>query len=752
MDEFQKEFNKENEYLENTLEAIRQQLGGEQNRIRQKRETLTALRRDMWDNAVHLPRDFSAVADISHYRTEVQVSTKTYENSLQKIEKLHRMLGTPYFGRFDFRGQGTEGEEKIYVGRYTLTDPKTYKMLVYDWRAPICSVYYRHELGPAEYETPSGLYSGEVILKRQYQIKDSKLLNFFDSSVVITDDMLIDILNRNASPKMRSIVESIQKEQDIIIRDTKSPLLVVQGAAGSGKTSIALHRIAYLLYEGLGGSLTPRNIIIVSPNEVFSRYISNVLPDLGEENVDQLTFERIALKGLRDHFAVETRAQQMERLIGSGDHSSLESVDFKGSETFVRILDRLIRYYEHQVLSFEDVYYSGMILAARQQLKSRFLNNRKNVPMARRARRIEEDIWEAVRPLRKQRLKQLESIVQKSEGHDLEIKSFSRLLSIKETNRLKRRLQKFTQIEFPKLYEFLFSDRERFLQLAAGLKLPSGIDRIISQTRANLKEGKITYEDSAPLLYLKMKVEGINPFPWVKQVVIDEAQDYSPMQYHVFKGLFRGADYTVLGDVNQSMERDVDLSIYEEVVRILDKPEAVRLTLSKTYRSTWEINAFNRKLLGGGELPASFERHGEEPRMVYKETLAAMDEAVTKEIDGFLAEGFESVAVVCKTQEEAKKVYARLRKKIPLRLVGQEDHTVDRGAVVISTYMAKGLEFDAVLVYGTGKENYASGLDKRLLYIACTRALHRLVLYYTGENNPWMEARAGESPGSISDN
>ena len=430
MEDYGEGFYEEERYLENAVAAIRQQLEAAEEGIKKKRKSLRALRQDMWDNTDHSPREFSGVADISLYRSEVHVSTQTYANSLKNIEKYNKMLETPYFGRFDFLEEGYDTKEKIYVGRGTLMDPETCKVLVYDWRAPVSSVYYRHELGPAQYETPSGMVSGEVLLKRQYQMQDGKLRHFFDCSVVITDEILIDILSRNASSKMKSIIESIQKEQDVIIRDTVNDLVMVQGAAGSGKTSIALHRIAYLLYEGLGGgTLTPGNIIIVSPNEVFSQYISNVLPDLGEQNVEQITFDRIAQDHLGDDFLLENRALQMERVMGADERLPFQNIDFKGSNAFKDILDRLMWYYEHEILPFEDVYYNGVVVATRQDLKSRFLNKR-NLPMARRGQRIEAEIWEAIHPLRKKRLQTLEGIVQKSQGQDLEIWAFCGLLSI----------------------------------------------------------------------------------------------------------------------------------------------------------------------------------------------------------------------------------------------------------------------------------------------------------------------------------
>jgi len=735
MDDYSKIYLEEEKYLEHTVAEIKQQLAGEQQQLARRKKGLAETRREMWEDTGNFPYDFSGVAEISQYRSEVIVQTETYLGNLARVEKYRRMADTPYFGRFDFLEEGEKAEEKIYVGLGTLIDSQTFKTLVYDWRAPVCSVFYRHELGPAEYESPSGVLKGEVLLKRQYKIRKGKLLHFFDSAIVIRDEMLQDILSRNASTQMRTIVESIQKEQDIVIRDNGHGLVMVQGAAGSGKTSIALHRVAFLLYEGLGSNLNSRNIIIISPNQVFSQYISMVLPDLGEENVEQITFDSIAaeeLQGLR----VETRAEQLERIIEGGDRLSLESIEFKGSTSFVKILDRLLSHYERKMIPFQDVYYDGQVIATRQLLKSRFLVQR-NTPIARRLAHIEESVWEAVKLLRPERLKKIEKIVQQSEGHDLEIKSFSRYLSLKETRALGERLRRFTRIDCLTVYKKLF-DKELFFRLAGDLRLPEGIEQMLEQTDQRLQQGVIYYEDVPALLYLKFKIEGADRFSWIKHVVVDEAQDYSPLQYQVFKALFRWADFTVLGDVNQSLERGAQMSLYDEVARIFEKKDALKLVLTKTYRSSYEISRFARRLLGESALQDVFERHDEAPRVLGFSSEEAMQEAIAHDAVNLIKQGFESVAVICKTKGSAKRLYDDLRLKIPVQLIDPDSKSFEKGITVIPVYMAKGLEFDAVLVYGTDKKHYFTKLDKRLLYIACTRALHRLALYYNGERSPLL--------------
>jgi DNA helicase-2/ATP-dependent DNA helicase PcrA len=333
-------------------------------------------------------------------------------------------------------------------------DRNTGQVYVYDWRAPISSIFYRYELGGAMYDSPLGISRGDVSLKRQYQIRNSKLKYFFDCSVRITDEILQEVLS-HTSAKMKNIIETIQKEQDVIIRDRDHELLIVQGVAGSGKTSIALHRIAFLLYEGLNSNLQSNNVIIISPNTVFSHYISSVLPELGEENVRQSIFDDLVLDTFQGRFGEETRDMQLETLINSRAKTERDqrhqSIDFKGSRIFKQILDRLLWHYAHRHLVFEDVYYIGTILATRQQLKNRFLHNEIGVPMAKQLKRIEKTLLEKVHPLQKNRLKRLEKIVAKSEGHEFEIKSFSRLLAIKQAKAFRERIQRFTNVDYSQL-------------------------------------------------------------------------------------------------------------------------------------------------------------------------------------------------------------------------------------------------------------------------------------------------------------
>lgn len=741
MSDFNENNKEEMIYLEKTLDFIKKQLNEEKNNLEGNISSLVASRREMWQEGAHASNDFDKVPEMNHYLFEVNKQNDKYRSNVRRINNYERMLKSPYFGRFDFEEEGSDEVEKIYIGFHNLMDPEDFTIYVYDWRAPISSIFYRNELGKASYASPNGNVSGEVMLKRQYKIQESELKFFFDSSIRINDEILQEVLSRNSSSKMKNIVQTIQKEQDLIIRDTENELLIVQGTAGSGKTSIALHRIAFLLYEGLASKLNSNNVIIISPNDVFSEYISHVLPELGEENVHQTTFDSIISKNINSKCKAETRHQQLEALINLSDkqkfNRKMKSIEFKGSLKFKEILDRLIDYYEHHLIKFKDIYFDGKVVEKKELLKNSFLNNKIGMPAAKRLSRMESMILNKIHPMRRNRLEKIEKIVQKSDDHVFEIKQFSRLISIKEAKVFMDYIREFTEIDYMEVYKALFKSEGLFFKLSKGVDMPEGIQEIILETDRRLCNDEIDYEDSAALLYLKFKLEGLDDFSEIKQVVIDEAQDYYPLQYEIFKIMFRTARYTVLGDFNQSIERNKDKGIYDDISKILDKGKSVKLFMNKSYRSSYEITSFAQRLIDARQEIISFDRHNEEPIVIKKENQNEIDNAIAKSIEEYKELGYESIAVICKTEKESGGIRDRLKQLTEIK-IGDINNEIEKGIIVIPAYMAKGLEFDVVIIYDANDKNYKNELDKKLLYVACTRPLHRLAVYYTGKRSRFL--------------
>ena len=734
MDNYEKIKMEESLYLKRTLDFIQAELGKDLYNLKDRRTSLIASRKEMWEKGPKSADDFDSIPEMNHYLDEITYQTQNYERVTQRIEKYTSMLDVPYFGRFDFKEDGYHDREKIYIGLHSLMDMKDMSILIYDWRSPIASMYYQCEVGRGSYTSPVGTLSGELSIKRQYSIEKGKLQYFFDSSIQIKDEILQQVLSKNTTPKMRHIVETIQKEQDLIIRDTQSGLLIVQGVAGSGKTSIALHRIAFLLYSGMDAKLFSNNIMIVSPNAVFSDYISRVLPSLGEENVEQTTLDEITSDSLGNHFIIEERSQMLESLVLLHKHhdlrSRIEQLAFKGSLVFKEIIDRFLDYYQRRLIPFEDIYYDGQIIKTKQQLKSQLLKDQTGLPLSKKLNRISTILIHKIEGLKENRLKKIQHIVEQNGNHAFNIEARSDFLANQEILKCKKQIQGFARIDYFALYTLLFQNSQLLLSLAKGLELPYNIDYIIKETQKELLAGYISYEDCAGLLYLKLKLEGSNNFSTIKHLVIDEAQDYYPLQYEILKLMFGHANFTVLGDFNQTLEKHGSVALYADIASILNKEKSIKLSLNKGYRSSYEISMFSQKIIGNYNADfLSFARHGTDPSVVQGENLEALHKLMAQDIKQYAHDGYESIAVICKTQQESHKLQKDLENHLDLKLK----------PLIIPSYMAKGLEFDVVLVYNVCHDHYSSELDKKLLYIACTRALHELSLYYVGTKSSYLD-------------
>jgi len=732
-------------YLNEILDLLKSMLEYERRQLENQKADLIQSRREMWENTSHTSADFEKLTDLNQYLSALQVQTLSYAELAKRISKHERMLDNPYFARVDFTEEGYDDTEKIYIGLFNLMDDETHEIKVYDWRAPIASLYYRNEVGPVEYQAPAGLIKGLVSLKRQFKINKGKLEYFIDSNINILDEMLMVALSKNMTSKMKTIVETIQKQQDLIIRDLYNDLLVVQGVAGSGKSSVALHRIAYLMYQGLNLNLSANNIIVISPNPLFSKYISNVLPELGEESINEYTFENIFVKLFGNNLSMKTKSENFDNIITAETEEKRNfqrSYDeFKGSFVFSKILDRFLEYYERKLIPFEDVYYNGKIIEKRELAKAFLLSNKLNMPIGKKLKIIESRIMEKVKDNRVERRNKIEKAVNKLNNHEFESMSFTRLLAAKETLALKERLKKYTEIDVFYLYKKLFSDISLFKNISKGLDLPENIDEIINYTRMALSDPyNLPYADGIALIYLKIKAEGSSLFSGIKQVVVDEAQDYYPVHYKILKDLYRYARFTIVGDINQTIEKSSDLSLYDDIISIFDFEKSNKVFLNKSYRSSYEIGRFSARLLGDENHAEFFKRNEEEPLILKAKEKSHLYDEIIKTIDKYNTEGFSSIAIICKDRKEAADLYFKLSTKIKIKLIDYLDYdSILEGNMILPVYLAKGLEFDAVIVYEANDEKYKSEFDKKLLYIACTRALHRLSLFYTGKLTRFLQ-------------
>lgn len=746
MQNFKNELASEIEYFEKTIALVKVQISKKLENSERSRDNLLSSRKVMWDDTAHSTDDFDCVVELSQYLEELNMGTAFYLAGANEIQKLEKMLDSPYFARVDFSESENEEKEKIYIGRYSLIDDDTHNIYVFDWRSPIASIFYRYELGDVQYQAPRGIIHGNVSLKRQYEIKRGKFEYFFDANVQIVDEFLRKMLSKNASSKMTSIVETIQKDQDIIIRDSKNELLMVQGVAGSGKTSVALHRVAYLMYQGLSSKLSSSNIAILSPSTLFAKYISDVLPELGEDNVETLAFEEICKQVIGNDFQIaQTRNQFFEKLITCTivDKKELmkSSMEFKASNTFVTMLKRFVTYYEHKLIPFSDVTYNHKQLFDRFLLKEKLLKRDAGTPIAVRLTQIKALILQEIREENNSRLAELERFIDKYPDHIYETQAFARMLSIRENRTLLSYIRKFTEIDYTALYCKMFHDKNLFYALSKGLALPENIEEIRQQTDELLSLKTLRYEDALAIALLKIKMAGCDSYKNIKQVIIDEAQDYYQIHFEILSALFPKAKYTVLGDVNQTIEKQTSLTFYEDVQRILNKRSSALLTLSKSFRCTNQIIAFSTKFIDSSVKQECFSRDGVPPEIIFGASQADLDEHLKLFIVSMKEQSYKSVCILCKSLKESAELYGRIKDSLNVALMDETYITGISGTFITPIYMAKGLEFDAVLIYAVDDMNYQSSDDKKLLYIASTRALHRLALFYTGKQSRFLSEK-----------
>lgn len=735
-------------HLEQTLSVTREQLEILLESSRQSKEAILAAKRQMREDTAHSignlwsMDNFYQLIELNQYANPVSDKISEYEMEANKILSLQKMLLSPYFARIDFKFDGEASYEKVYIGLSSLMEEGSYEMIVYDWRSPIASVFYRFGTGKAFYEAPTGKITGEVNLKRQYEIHEGRLEYFFDADIQIKDEFLRRLLSQNASSKMKTIVETIQQDQDIIIRDMENDVMMVQGVAGSGKTSVALHRVAYLMYQGLSAKLTSNNILILSPNTLFEQYISNVLPELGEKNVNSAIFEDLLGRVLKQN-PIQNKNQLLELLLISNDiknRSILKaSMDFKGSAQFVEILKRFVGDLPKRWIEFGDVYYDGKLIADRHSLKAKMLGSK--IPhLGRRLKELEHSILKIVHDRRKSRLNRLRSFVVNHTTHSFEVEEVARMLSIYESTALLREIRRFTDLHCLSLYRRLFSSKSCFYRLAEGLELPDCIEDILDLTRERLSSETLAYDDALALCFLQLSTTDYMDEEYVdiRQVVIDEAQDYAPLHFEILNLLFPKARYTVLGDIHQTIGKQEDLSLYDRFSSILNRKHSALVTMDKSFRCTAEILEYSTKFLHRDFKINSFSRQGDPPAVHSAHSSEALDQLLLQEVALCKEKGCQSIGLICKSQRDAAALYERLKKQDDIGLIRAEGHADLRGVFVIPVYLSKGLEFDAVLICDTDREHFGTPEDKNLLYIACTRALHRLSLFYTGEISPLL--------------
>ena len=658
------EFERERNYLNKTVSLIRKKISKLGQELFDDDSKVLEFKKLIWDTHTEMdPNEMRSMMAESDLQVSIMQSKGNY------LQRLFRIQNKPYFGSIRFKEEGSEEEDNIYIGITHVEDKLDY--YVHDWRSPICSMFYDYETGPASYKAPSGIIKGNIIKKRQYIIEDAELKHIFDNDLNISDILLQEVLAEESSDKMKNIVNTIQEEQNKVIRNTEDKNLIVEGIAGSGKTSVALHRIAFLLYRI--PNLTSSNVVVFTPNKVFSEYISNVLPELGEDNTYDMTFYDLLCQNINEYKDIENFTDFISRYY-KGNVDNYDMVKYKQSDEIIKDIDSYINNLLSTIKFNNKLEYDNFIEIDTEELNNMLNYKYNRFPLFERIKEMSKRIAS----------NNYEGSTKNASSIEKKLKE---LLNIKLD--LKDIFNNFYQSEYSK-YKDKVNDKYLY------------------------------YEDACIFLYIKSLLVGFNTNHVIKEIVIDEAQDYNKLQYLIIKKTFKTSNYTILGDTNQTINPYYKYDSLEELTSIFESSKYI--TLTKTYRSTGKIIDYTNKILGLNHVTAI--RNDKASDIIFRNNITKND--FLTDINN-LKTISKSIAIITKNDKEAEKVYNMLKDDLDIMLIDGFGH-IKRDLVVVPSYVAKGLEFDSVIIY-TDEDNKYQEKDKYLFYVACTRAQHNLIIY-----------------------
>lgn len=603
------------------------------------------------------------------------------EEKLSKRKRLTKMLESPFFGRVDFRYDGEEESETFYIGIGNFAPRAGMRPLIYDWRAPVSGLFYDYDRGPAAYDAPGGRMEGEITSKWQYKIKNGHMIYGFESDTKIDDEILKQELGSGGDVQLKNIVRTIQKEQNAIIRNTEDRILAIQGAAGSGKTSVALHRIAYLLYHDRE-NLKAANILILSPNNAFSDYISHILPELGEEHIQEMSFDLFAYKELKEVANdCEDRYDYLEKKMKFQDSEWEIRFKEKQSASFIGQMEGFLAMLEEDLVNIRSFTFKGFH-KTEEEIIHLFYYKFQTVPLLARMDAVMEYLIDEYETLR------------------------GKNISEEDMEALRETFQKmYVTTDLYEIYGWLLKD--------------CGYPEL---SNAEYERRKLEYEDVFPMLYLKYRLKGSRKHKNIKHLVIDEMQDYSYLQYSILSMLFH-CRMTILGDRAQTMDSEC-----QDVTKFLPKifgRKIRKIVMNKSYRNTLEIAEYAERIRGGEGLEL-FQRHGKEVEEFHGLSMVEMLENIEKQVKSSNAQ-YETAAVITMNESDAYDIYRLLKnRQLPVSYMDRDTSVFKKGMTVTTFYLAKGLEFDQVFAV-LGRET--NPLYKQAKYISATRALHELYVY-----------------------
>ena len=738
----------EQAHLEDVVGKIKKSEGQLREHMEVAEEDLKVINNAFDD--IHLGMDgdsisMDAALSIHQQQQMLDERNNSWQQSKQRLGILKKLEKNPFFARLDFQEKGEPKKETVYIGLSSFTD-KNDHFLVYDWRAPISSIYYDGKLGKVTYMTPDGEQEVDLFLKRQFLVENGKIRAYFDTQETIGDQMLLEVLDGKSSTHMKGIVKTIQKEQNKIIRDTKSKLLFVQGAAGSGKTSAILQRIAFLLYR-YRGTLTSSQVVMFSPNSLFNDYIKDVLPEMGEQNMVQMTYKQFLARRL-PNLTVESLAQQFETVVDA-DNKNIGK--FVSDVEFFNIMTNYSKLLDQSGMAFKDIKFQGKVFISKEKIQEIYysygpqynLGNRLDATVDRLIKLLHRKIgaemrskWvaERIENLSKEQLQALYSTA------DQEFKNGD------EENRFLAR--KIVTAMLQGVYKNI--KRLRFLNVAANyLNFLKAVPQIADLSKWDITEEQwknyvdnfvksftnkqISMNNLSPYLYLYDLVTGRHGELEMKFVFMDEIQDYTPFQLAYMKFKFPRARYTMLGDLNQSIfTKKNSQTLLSEAQKLFDADETRVVQLVHSYRSTKQITDFTKAILTNGQKIEPFNRDGDLPNMY----CAQNEQESLQQVKTQLAENDEhnfTTAIIAKTLEDAEHLHDQLKENgVKSTLIRSENQRLAAGTIVLPSFLAKGLEFDAVIMWDASKDKFSED-EQQLVYTIASRAMHKLTITSIGE-------------------
>lgn len=756
-----KEQEAEQKRIDQVIAEINRQISDTEKALAKAHRESRAVQRNFAENTSFNPYEVDDIAE-SRAQTEQQrrlvAQATTNEDILKRqLRTLKRLAKSPYFGRIDIQDPGEKHTESLYIGTASLMNRDKTDFLIYDWRAPISAIYYNGVLGNVEYQTPSGMQHTKLVRKRQFTIVDGQIKNVFDTSETIGDEMLKQALGAQNDTQMHNIVATIQRQQNTIIRDTKSDLLLVQGVAGSGKTSAILQRIAYLLYHSRQ-TLNANQIVLFSPNQLFSSYISEVLPSLGERNMRQVTLEGFLARrfeGLEVENLFERYEQRHQEAVGTPHPVA----DFLESAQVIQALDQYVANLPSDRLAFSSINFRGEVFFSADHIRQLYRQLPTAMSTPQRLVILKNHL---IRETQRQASELADSEWIQSALENLDLQQLRRLYGRHHPDDFRteparqhylgRRLAKRRlRVVADAIYNNYFIDFTiQYRDFLSQVQWPAAVteqtrQQVLRDYDGQLELHQLALMHAATLMYLRDRLAGTGQNNAMQHVFIDEGQDYSPAMLIYLRHAFPKAHFTILGDSEQALFRKLQSpeTALAEMSKILEARHPTLIRLRRSYRSTTEITNFAKALLPDGDQIIPFARHGSKPQLIIRYDQAAASEALLATVRE-QSQHFRTVAIITQTRDFAKRIYQLIRRHCGCHLLTSKDRQLPTGILILPLYLAKGLEFDCVIAADIAQSTIGGQEAIGPLYTTATRAMHKLVMIASGQVSSAVNHLASE--------